>query len=124
MAMYEILKNGGLDKGGLNFDAKPRRTSFEQEDLIHAHVAGMDAFALGLRVAHQMIEDNFFENIVDEKYKSYTEGIGRQIVDGETSLEELEAYALDNSDITNTSDHLELIKAQINQYILNINRGV
>ena len=71
-----------------------------------------------------MIEDNFFENIVDEKYKSYTEGIGRQIVDGETSLEELEAYALDNSDITNTSDHLELIKAQINQYILNINRGV
>lgn len=84
----------------------------------------MDAFALGLRVAHQMIEDNFFEKIVDEKYKSYTEGIGRQIVDGETSLEELEAYALDNSDITNTSDHLELIKAQINQYILNINRGV
>ena len=124
MAMYEILKNGGLDKGGLNFDAKPRRTSFEQEDLILTHIAGMDAFALGLRVAHQMIEDNFFENIVDEKYKSYTEGIGRQIVDGETSLEELEAYALDNSDITNTSDHLELIKAQINQYILNINRGV
>ena len=64
MAMYEILKNGGLGKGGLNFDAKPRRTSFEQEDLILTHVAGMDAFALGLRVANQMIEDNFFEDIV------------------------------------------------------------
>lgn len=59
MAMYEILKNGGLGKGGLNFDAKPRRTSFEQEDLILTHIAGMDAFALGLRVANKMIEDNF-----------------------------------------------------------------
>lgn len=124
MAMYEILKNGGLGKGGLNFDAKPRRTSFDQEDLILTHIAGMDAFALGLRVANKMIEDEFFENIVSEKYRTYTEGIGQKIVDGSTSLEELEEYALDNSEIKNTSDHLELIKSQINQYILNINRGV
>lgn len=124
MAMYEILKNGGLGKGGMNFDAKPRRTSFEQEDLILSHIAGMDAFALGLRVAHKMIEDNFFEKIVSEKYKSYTEGIGLKIVDGTTSLEELEEYALNNSEVKNTSDHLELIKSQINQYILTINRGV
>ena len=124
MAMYEILKNGGLGKGGLNFDAKPRRTSFEQEDLILTHVAGMDAFALGLRVANQMIEDNFFEDIVSEKYKTYTEGVGQKIVEGSTSFEELEEYALANSEIKNTSDHLELIKSRINQYILNINRGV
>ncbi len=124
MAMYEILKNGGLGKGGLNFDAKPRRTSFDQEDLILTHIAGMDAFALGLRVANKMIEDEFFENIISEKYRTYTEGIGQKIVDGSTSLEELEEYALDNSEIKNTSDHLELIKSQINQYILNINRGV
>ena len=67
LAMYEILKNGGLGSGGLNFDAKPRRTSFAQDDLILTHIAGMDAFALGLRVAHKMIEDNFFENIKKEK---------------------------------------------------------
>src|SRR5699024_5594104 len=51
LAMYEILKNGGLGRGGLNFDAKVRRGSFEMEDLFHAHIAGMDAFAVGLRVA-------------------------------------------------------------------------
>ena len=43
LAMYEILKNGGLGRGGLNFDAKVRRGSFEPEDLFHAHIAGMDA---------------------------------------------------------------------------------
>nr|P27157.1 RecName: Full=Xylose isomerase [Staphylococcus xylosus]CAA40824.1 xylose isomerase [Staphylococcus xylosus] len=121
LAMYEILKNGGLAPGGLNFDAKPRRTSFKQEDLILTHIAGMDTFALGLRVAYKMIEDNFFENIMDEKYKSFNEGIGKKIVEGETSLKELEDYAFNINTINNTSDHLEVIKSQINQYILNIN---
>lgn len=121
LAMYEILKNGGLAPGGLNFDAKPRRTSFKQEDLILTHIAGMDTFALGLRVAYKMIEDNFFENIMDEKYKSFNEGIGKKIVEGETSFKELEDYAFNINTINNTSDHLEVIKSQINQYILNIN---
>ncbi|WP_411842807.1 xylose isomerase [Salinicoccus sp. HZC-1] len=124
MAMYEILKNDGLGKGGLNFDAKPRRTSFEQEDLILTHIAGMDAFALGLRVANKMIEDEFFEALVSEKYKTYAEGIGKKIVDGTTNFKELEEYALDNSEVENRSDHLELVKSQINQYILTVNRGV
>ena len=121
LAMYEILKNGGLTPGGLNFDAKPRRTSFKQEDLVLTHIAGMDAFALGLRVAHQMIEDNFFENIVSEKYASYQSGIGQKILNGEVTFKELEKYALTLTEITNESDHLEVIKSQINQYILNIN---
>lgn len=121
LAMYEILKNGGLTPGGLNFDAKPRRTSFKQEDLVLTHIAGMDAFALGLRVAHQMIEDNFFENIVSEKYASYQSGIGQKILNGEVTFKELEKYALALTEITNESDHLEVIKSQINQYILNIN---
>jgi len=123
LAMYEILKNGGLSSGGLNFDAKPRRTSFKQEDLVLTHIAGMDAFALGLRIAYKMIDDQFFENIVKDKYQSYTTGIGQKIVDDQTSFAELEKYALNLSEITNESDHLEVIKAQINQYILNINNG-
>lgn len=121
LAMYEILKNGGLGSGGLNFDAKPRRTSFEQNDLILTHIAGMDAFALGLRVAHKMIEDNFFENIKNEKYESFETGIGQKILNEEVTLKDLAEYALENDQITNKSDHLETIKAQFNQYLLNIN---
>ena len=121
LAMYEILKNGGLGSGGLNFDAKPRRTSFEQNDLILTHIAGMDAFALGLRVAHKMIEDNFFENIKKEKYESFETGIGQKILNEEVTLSDLAEYALENDQITNKSDHLETIKAQFNQYLLNIN---
>lgn len=121
LAMYEILKNGGLGSGGLNFDAKPRRTSFAQDDLILTHIAGMDAFALGLRVAHKMIEDNFFENIKNEKYESFETGIGQKILNEEVTLKDLAEYALENDQITNKSDHLETIKAQFNQYLLNIN---
>lgn len=83
----------------------------------------MDTFALGLRVAHKMIEDNFFENIINDKYQSFNEGIGKQIVEGKTSFKELEEYALNIDKIENESDHLEVIKTQINQYILNINNG-
>ena len=121
LAMYEILKNGGLGSGGLNFDAKPRRTSFAQDDLILTHIAGMDAFALGLRVAHKMIEDNFFESIKKEKYESFETGIGQKILNEEVTLSDLAEYALENDQITNKSDHLETIKAQFNQYLLNIN---
>ena len=121
LAMYEILKNDGLGSGGLNFDAKPRRTSFSQDDLILTHIAGMDAFALGLRVAHKMIEDNFFENIKQEKYESFETGIGQKILNEEVTLSDLAEYALENDQITNKSDHLETIKAQFNQYLLNIN---
>src|SRR5690606_10617286 len=73
LAMYESLQNGGLGRGGLNFDAKVRRGSFEPEDLFHAHIAGMDAFAVGLRVAQNLIDDKVLENILDERYSTYKE---------------------------------------------------
>ncbi|WP_096187648.1 xylose isomerase [Evansella halocellulosilytica] len=121
LAMYEILKNDGLGRGGLNFDAKVRRGSFELNDLVHAHIAGMDSFAIGLKVAHKMIEDNFFENIVDERYKTFKSGIGKKIVSGTTNFKELENHALELGDINNVSGQLERIKAQINQYLLSVN---
>ena len=120
LAMYEILKNGGLGRGGLNFDAKVRRGSFETEDLFHAHIAGMDAFAVGLRVAQKMIDDKFFENIIDERYNSFSSEIGKKITSNDTNLKELEAHALDLKDIDIRSGQVEKIKARINQYLLNI----
>ncbi|MGD6969084.1 xylose isomerase [Rossellomorea vietnamensis] len=118
LAMYEILKNGGLGKGGLNFDAKVRRGSFEADDLFHAHIAGMDAFAIGLKVASRMIEDRVLDGFVEERYSSYNEGIGLDIVEGRADFRKLEAHALQLKEIKNTSGRTERLKAVINQYLL------
>lgn len=119
LAMYEILKNGGLGKGGLNFDAKVRRGSFQQDDLFYAHIAGMDSFAIGLKVAHQLLQDGVLEDFVDERYSSYQEGIGKKIVEGTTDFKELEQYALNVTEIENQSGRVEKLRMVINQYLLN-----
>ena len=118
LAMYEILQNGGLGKGGLNFDAKVRRGSFEPEDLFHAHIAGMDSFAIGLKVANKLIEDRVFEDFIDERYSSYTRGIGLDIVEGRTNFHQLEAHALGLTEIKNQSGRTERLRASLNQYLL------
>ena len=120
LAMYEILKNGGLGLGGLNFDAKVRRGSFTPEDLFHAHIAGMDSFAVGLKVAQRLLDDKVLENVVENRYSSYKEGIGLDIVEGKTDFHKLEEYALGLTETENKSGELESIKATINQYLLTV----
>ncbi|MBU8791427.1 xylose isomerase [Oceanobacillus caeni] len=118
LAMYEILKNGGLGRGGLNFDAKVRRGSFTPEDLFHAHIAGMDSFAVGLKVAQRLIDDRVLEDVLEDRYASFKEGIGLDIVEGNTDFHKLEEHALGLTEISNKSGKLERIKATINQYLL------
>jgi xylose isomerase len=121
LAMYEILQNeGGIGRGGVNFDAKVRRASFEPIDVVHAHIAGMDSFARGLQVAGKLLEDRAFENVIDQRYASFTTGIGADIVSGKASFRTLEAYALQNNAITNQSSRLELLRNVLNQYIINV----
>jgi xylose isomerase len=119
LLMYEVLKNGGIAPGGLNFDAKVRRASFEVEDLFLGHIAGMDTLAKGLRIAYKMLEEGEFEEVVKERYKSFSEGIGKDIVEGKADFESLEKYALNNSVIKNKSGRQELLEARLNQYIFN-----
>jgi xylose isomerase len=118
LAMYEILLAGGLTKGGLNFDSKVRRASFEESDLFYAYIAGMDAFARGLKVAAKLIEDKVFENFIANRYASYKEGIGKDIVEGKVGFKELEAYALKNGITPNVSGRQELLESILNQYII------
>ena len=92
MCMYEVLKAGGLT-GGFNFDAKNRRQSYTAEDMFLGFILGMDTFALGLIKAAKIIEDGRIDNFIAEKYSSFNNGIGKKITEGETSLEELAAYA-------------------------------
>src|SRR4051812_4325637 len=72
--MLVILGQGGLAPGGVNFDAKVRRESFEPIDLFHAHVGGMDAFALGLKLADRIIKDGKFSALIKQRYSSYDTG--------------------------------------------------
>lgn len=120
LAMYEILLAGGLTKGGLNFDSKVRRASFEEDDLFLAYIAGMDAFAHGLKVAAALLEDRVFEDFKEKRYASYQEGIGKDIIDGKVGLKELSTYALENGVTPNTSGRQELLESILNQYIINV----
>ena len=121
--MWEVLAEGQIGPhGGLNFDAKPRRTSFAAEDLFRSHIAGMDAFAAGLLVAAKMHEDKVIENLQAERYSSFDSGIGATVENGTASLASLEEYALDipQSKLIEAtkSDHLESVKATVNNYIV------
>ncbi|SEH41352.1 D-xylose isomerase [Halobacillus karajensis] len=120
LAMYEIIKNGGLGSGGLNFDAKVRRGSFAPEDLFHAHIAGMDSFAVGLKVAQKLLDDGILDDFIAERYSSFREGIGKEIVEGKADFHKLEEHALGLDRIENQSGGLEKIKAKINQYLLTL----
>ncbi len=117
MAMYEVLKNDGLAPGGLNFDAKVRRASNDEEDLALAYIAGMDTFAKGLKVAAKLLEDRVLEDNIAKRYSSYNEGIGKLIKEKKVDFKKLEEYAYNLKEIKNESGHQELLEAIVNQYI-------
>ncbi|MEM8952763.1 MAG: xylose isomerase [Verrucomicrobiota bacterium] len=115
--MLEILAMGGLTTGGLNFDAKCRRESFEPVDLFHAHIGGMDAFARGLKTAQAIIDDGRLEEFVKGRYSSYDSGIGAQIEKGEVGFEELEEYVLGGMEPKTPSGRQEMLENLINEFI-------
>lgn len=116
--MLVVLGQGGLGSGGLNFDAKVRRESFEPVDLFHAHIGGMDAFAQGLKIAAAIRQDGLLAEIVQQRYASWDRGIGAEIEAGKHSFETLEAYMLKkgNPD-ANVSGRQEMIENLINRYL-------
>jgi xylose isomerase len=96
LALYEILRAGGIGTGGFNFDAKLRRQSVDPVDLLHAHVGGMDAIARGLLAAAAMLEDGSREHFVRERYAGWDGPLGRAIRDGELGLPDLERTVLES----------------------------
>ena len=116
--MLVVLGQGGLAPGGLNFDAKVRRESFEPVDLFHAHIGGMDAFAQGLKIAAAIRADGWLADLVTKRYASWDTGVGKEIESGQASFETLEAYMLKkgNPD-ANTSGRQEMIENLINRYL-------
>jgi xylose isomerase len=116
--MYSVLKYGGFKSGGVNFDAKVRRESFEPVDLFHAHVGGMDAFARGLKIAAAMRADAQLEKLLNERYASWDSGLGAEIEAGKHSFASLEKIMLQKGDAApNRSGRQEMLENLINTYV-------
>ena len=116
--MHSLLKYGGFTTGGVNFDAKVRRESFEPVDLFHAHIGGMDAFARGLKIAAAMRADGQLEKLLQERYASWDSGLGAEIEAGQHTLASLEKVMLAQGDAApNRSGRQEMIENLINTYI-------
>ena len=116
--MLILLKYGGIAPGGINFDAKVRRESFEPIDLFHAHVGGMDAFARGLKIAAAIRADGDLQSFVRERYASWDAGIGARIESGQADFASLEAYMLEKGEIApNASGRQEMLEHIFNRYL-------
>ncbi|MBS0209911.1 MAG: xylose isomerase [Planctomycetes bacterium] len=116
--MLVLLKYGGFTTGGLNFDAKVRRESFEPVDLFYAHIGGMDAFARGLKIAAAIRADGALDKLVKERYSTWDTGLGAEIEMGKHSFASLEKIMLERGDaFPNRSGRQELFENMINTYI-------
>ncbi len=115
--MIRVLEMGGFTTGGLNFDAKRRRESHEPEDLFHAHIGGMDAFARGLKIAHKIIEDGRMKAFVSDRYASYDSGIGSEIESRSTTLDALDTHAQGIDAPQLASGRQEMLENIINDYL-------
>ena len=116
--MLSLLKMGGFKTGGVNFDAKVRRESYEPVDLFHAHIGGMDAFARGLKIAAAIRADGRLEEFVKNRYRSWDSGIGKKIESGKASFKTLETYILKKGEVTrNESGRQEFLENLINEFI-------
>ncbi len=115
--MYEILQNGGLHKGGLNFDAKVRRPSNTVADLVQAHIAGMDTFARGLMTAQAIIDDGELPGFVEKRYSGYGADIGKQIAAKQTSFRELDEWVLDRQIRHPEAGRQEYREALVNRFL-------
>ena len=118
LAMISILRAGGLRSGGLNFDAKLRRPSIDREDLFHAHIGGMDAYALAFKIARRIIADGEFESFVADRYASFDAGYGRAIATRRTNFQELSKLVLGKlGEPKLRSGKQEYLEGRLNRYI-------
>ena len=117
-AMMVFLKAGGLQGGGINFDAKLRRNSTDLDDLFHAHIGGADTFARGLLVADKVLNDPAFSSIVNGRYASFDSGQGSAFEQGKLSLTDLFDVATNNTAaITPISGKQEYLENILNNHI-------
>jgi len=123
LAIYEILRAGGFSTGGFNFDAKLRRQSIARTDLFHAHIGGIDTLARALLVAADMLEQRTLQEAVDARYAGWDQGVGREILDGTVSLEELERRVADGIEPKPLTGGQERLENVVNRHIWRADRA-
>ncbi|HEY0039692.1 MAG TPA: xylose isomerase, partial [Flavisolibacter sp.] len=116
-AMLVFLEAGGMQGGGVNFDAKIRRNSTDAEDLFHAHIGGMDTFARALIVADNIIQKSEYKKFRRERYASFDSGKGAEFEAGKLSLEDLREFAIQNGEPEVKSGKQEWLENIINRFI-------
>lgn len=116
-AVLVILEAGGLQGGGVNFDAKTRRNSTDLEDIFHAHIGGMDAFARALLVAYDIMENSQYRSLRKSRYRSFDNNQGEEFESGKLTLEDLKQLAASNGEPEQRSGQQELYENIINQYL-------
>ena len=116
-AMLVFLRSGGLQGGGINFDAKIRRNSTDVDDIFHAHIGGADIFARALITAEKIMKNSSLENLRKERYASFDQGDGKRFEKGELSIEDLSKIALGAKTPQRISGKQELYENILNQYI-------
>jgi xylose isomerase len=116
-SMLIILEAGGFSGGGVNFDAKTRRNSTDLEDIFHAHIGGMDAFARAVIVADNILQKSPYKKFRKDRYASFDSGKGKDFEAGKLALDDLRAFALANGEPKQTSGKQEWLENLINQYI-------
>ena len=116
-AMLVFLQSGGLQGGGVNFDAKLRRNSTDVEDIFHAHIGGADTFARALLVAEKILIDSPYPTLRKERYASFDSGQGKAFEKGSLSLEEISKIGIENSSPKRISGKQEMFENIINQYL-------
>lgn len=116
-AMLIVLEAGGFKGGGINFDAKIRRNSTDLEDLVHAHIGGMDTFARSLITAEKILQNSDYKKLREDRYATFKDGKGKEFEDGKLTLEDLKAYAIDHGEPKIISGKQEYFENIINRYI-------
>ena len=116
-AMLVIIEAGGFAGGGINFDAKVRRNSTDAEDLFHAHIGGMDAFARSLLVAYDVLSKSGYKKFRAERYSSFREGQGRAFSEGKLGLEDLRQFAIESGEPSMKSGRQEWLENLVNNYL-------
>jgi xylose isomerase len=117
LAVYHILKAGGLGAGGFNFDAKVRRQSVDPVDLLHAHIGGIDVCARALLAAAAIIEDGTLDRFVADRYAGWHGGFGADILAGKMSLAEIASRALEAPAPTRKSGRQEMLENLVNRFV-------
>jgi xylose isomerase len=116
-AVLVFLEAGGLKGGGINFDAKIRRSSTDSADLFYAHIGGMDTFARALITANAILEKSDFKKFRNDRYSSFDSAKGKEFEDGKLSLEDLHAYAIETGEPEQISGRQEYLENIVNRYI-------